>query len=430
MAATKAELLLSTLQIAEPPPPLSPLDGYLKLEELQMLLQSAAAGGGLPEPGEYGDPLLDLLDLQSLSPLTPRLPPLAYSGRFTFEPNVSASSCSGNGLWAEPLLSLITGLVSMSAPPPMTSSLSSSSSSVASSMASSVTSSVTSQHLSQSSFGSVGCGSADVASIFSSTPTYTSAATPDLLLPPANPQLTPQFFQPQVPPPAYPSPSSRLSLQPLSAAVPMLPDYLLPQQATDSEVSLNQDQKPPQPPLTPLLTIKAFSSQIQAPPPGASCQIAQPGQQRKSAVGRQRKTLPHERPYACPTEGCDRRFSRSDELTRHVRVHTGQKPFHCRICMRSFSRSDHLTTHIRTHTGEKPFACAECGRKFARSDERKRHSKIHQRQRDRKAEQSSAPVTVTATARSLSPHLYASSCSSPTGSPQPERPSPHPSSFC
>uniref|UniRef100_A0A3B4WT45 Uncharacterized protein n=1 Tax=Seriola lalandi dorsalis TaxID=1841481 RepID=A0A3B4WT45_SERLL len=51
MAATKAELLLSTLQISDPlagfPPPLSPLDGYPKLEELQMLLQSAAAGGSL-----------------------------------------------------------------------------------------------------------------------------------------------------------------------------------------------------------------------------------------------------------------------------------------------------------------------------------------------------------------------------------------------
>ncbi|NWW50458.1 EGR1 protein, partial [Pedionomus torquatus] len=63
-----------------------------------------------------------------------------------------------------------------------------------------------------------------------------------------------------------------------------------------------------------------------------------------------------ERPYACPVESCDRRFSRSDELTRHIRIHTGQKPFQCRICMRNFSRSDHLTTHIRTHTGEKPFA--------------------------------------------------------------------------
>lgn len=35
----------------------------------------------------------------------------------------------------------------------------------------------------------------------------------------------------------------------------------------------------------------------------------------------------HERPYKCPIENCDRRFSRSDELTRHIRIHTGQKPF-------------------------------------------------------------------------------------------------------
>lgn len=96
------------------------------------------------------------------------------------------------------------------------------------------------------------------------------------------------------------------------------------------------------------------------------------------------KTPPHERPYACPVELCDRRFSRSDELTRHIRIHTGQKPFQCRICLRAFSRSDHLTTHIRTHTGEKPFSCDICGRKFARSDEKKRHSKVHLKQKAKK----------------------------------------------
>lgn len=99
------------------------------------------------------------------------------------------------------------------------------------------------------------------------------------------------------------------------------------------------------------------------------------------------RTPPSERPYACPVDTCPRRFSRSDELTRHMRTHTGQKPFQCRICMRNFSRSDHLTTHIRTHTGEKPFACDTCGRRFARSDERRRHMKIHLREQAKKEEE-------------------------------------------
>ncbi|KAK2142504.1 hypothetical protein LSH36_947g01030 [Paralvinella palmiformis] len=113
------------------------------------------------------------------------------------------------------------------------------------------------------------------------------------------------------------------------------------------------------------------------------------------------KTPPHERPYACPVEACDRRFSRSDELTRHIRIHTGQKPFQCRICMRSFSRSDHLTTHIRTHTGEKPFECDECGRKFARSDEKKRHSKVHLKQKLKKESKSSGTMTTSSNISTL-----------------------------
>lgn len=108
---------------------------------------------------------------------------------------------------------------------------------------------------------------------------------------------------------------------------------------------------------------------------------------RSSPTDGRARTPPSERPYACPVETCPRRFSRSDELTRHMRTHTGQKPFQCRICMRNFSRSDHLTTHIRTHTGEKPFACETCGRRFARSDERRRHMKIHLREQAKKEEE-------------------------------------------
>ena len=116
------------------------------------------------------------------------------------------------------------------------------------------------------------------------------------------------------------------------------------------------------------------------------------------------KTPVHERPYPCPVDSCDRRFSRSDELTRHIRIHTGQKPFQCTICMRAFSRSDHLTTHVRTHTGEKPFSCDECGRKFARSDEKKRHSKVHQKQRaKREAKMAAAAAAASNVSPSTSP---------------------------
>jgi len=83
------------------------------------------------------------------------------------------------------------------------------------------------------------------------------------------------------------------------------------------------------------------------------------------------------RQHACRFTGCTWRFSRSDELSRHERTHTGLRPFPCNVCGRAFSRGDHLRTHLRTHSGERPFVCYVCGRAFARGDERKRHMTVH-----------------------------------------------------
>ncbi|KAJ8276276.1 hypothetical protein COCON_G00080280 [Conger conger] len=404
MAAAKTEMSLPALQISDPLSfPHSPMDNYPKLEEV-MLLHSAGtpflaasapegAGFGTGDPEQYdpltGDTLPDLSihcekTLAEQSYPTQRLPSLAYTGRFTLEP---ATTCS-NSLWAEPLFSLVSGLVGMANQSVSTATLSSTTSPVSSTSSSSPSSS--------SSQISLGCSIhlSDPNPIYSAAPTY-SSASPDLFPEPSQSFTTTVGGALQYPPPAYPGAKTT------GFSVPMIPDYLFPQQ--QSELGLmSPDQKPfqsqsaqqQQLSLTPLSIIKEFANQtgsrditkatgIAAAPYPA--QPMKPGRARKYP-NRPSKTPPHERPYSCPMETCDRRFSRSDELTRHIRIHTGQKPFQCRICMRNFSRSDHLTTHIRTHTGEKPFACDVCGRKFARSDERKRHTKIHLRQKDKKVE--------------------------------------------
>lgn len=56
-----------------------------------------------------------------------------------------------------------------------------------------------------------------------------------------------------------------------------------------------------------------------------------------------------EKPFSCSWDGCDKRFARSDELSRHRRTHTGEKKFVCPVCDRRFMRSDHLTKHARRH---------------------------------------------------------------------------------
>lgn len=89
--------------------------------------------------------------------------------------------------------------------------------------------------------------------------------------------------------------------------------------------------------------------------------------------------------YACTFAKCQRRFACSYQLERHVRNHTGERPFGCPHCQRRFSRSDHLKTHVRTHTGERPFACSahNCTKKFARSDELSRHVRgVHHKYTD------------------------------------------------
>ena len=50
---------------------------------------------------------------------------------------------------------------------------------------------------------------------------------------------------------------------------------------------------------------------------------------------------------------CGKSFTRSDELQRHLRIHTKEKAYLCNVCSKAFGRSDHLSKHLKTHDNER-----------------------------------------------------------------------------
>ncbi|XP_035786399.1 uncharacterized protein LOC118463712 [Anopheles albimanus] len=81
-----------------------------------------------------------------------------------------------------------------------------------------------------------------------------------------------------------------------------------------------------------------------------------------------------DRNYEC--NYCGKLFTRSNTLSYHVKVHTGERPFKCKHCSKAFREHYRLTKHMKTHTTSTSPNGSGRSRERSRAERREQRARI------------------------------------------------------